>query len=90
MCSSDLMKRKGTELGDQILQLEVFAPGYISFADIQGMTYYQFSNLLSAYTAKYSSEKHYQIHTSEKFDTKDMKMPDLNEEIKLIKFDEKK
>lgn len=83
------MKRKGTELGDQILQLEVFAPGYISFADIQGMTYYQFSNLLSAYTAKYSSEKQYQIYTSEKFDTKDMKMPDLNEEIKLIKFDEK-
>ncbi len=86
----EAMKKKGVELGDQILQLEAFAPGYVNFRDIQDMTYYQFSNLLSVYTAKYSSDKQYQIYTSEKFDTKDMKLPDLNEEIKLIKFDENK
>ncbi|TGB09680.1 hypothetical protein [Limosilactobacillus reuteri] len=84
----EAMKKKNVELGDQILQLEAFAPGYVSFRDIKDMTYYQFSNLLSVYTAKYSSEKQYQIYTSEKFDTKDMKLPDLSEEIKLIKFDE--
>lgn len=54
------------------------------------MTYYQFSNLLSAYTALYSTEKQYQIYTSSKFDTKDMKLPDLSEEIKLLKINENK
>jgi len=83
-----VMRQKGTELGDKILQLEVFAPGYIHFTDICDMTYYQFSNLLSVYAAKYASDKQYQIYTSEKFDTADMKLTNLNEEIKLLKIKE--
>lgn len=84
------MSKKGTGLGDKILQLEVFAPTFISFSEIKNMTYYQFSNLLTAYTARYSSEKQYQIYASPKFETKDMKLPDLSEEIKLLKIDENK
>lgn len=84
------MSKKGTGLGDKILQLEVFGPSYIRFKEIRDMTYYQFSNLLSAYTALYSTEKQYQIYTSSKFDTKDMKLPDLSEEIKLLKINENK
>lgn len=80
-----LQNKPNQSLGDKILVLQAYAPGYVDFKDVKEMTYYQFANLLETYHKRYENEREFQIYTAYKFDTSKMKLNDLSEEISQIK-----
>lgn len=80
-----LQKKKSEGLGDKMLLLQAISPSYLSFEDMGNMTYYQFFNTLSAYSKMRANNREFEIYTSEKFDTKDMKLTDLSDEVILVK-----
>ena len=80
-----LQKQKSKSLGDRLLLLEAVAPSYLSFSDIGDLNYYQFQNLLSAYSKRYQNDREFAIYTAYKFDTSKMKMTDLSEDVAMVK-----
>lgn len=78
-------KQPSKSLGDKLLIMEAYAPSYIPFREMEEMNYYQFTNLLRAYNKRRANDFNNQLFLSEKFDTKDMKLADLSDEIAMIK-----
>lgn len=80
-----LQRKKSKSLGDRMLLLQAIAPGYISFEDMGKMTYYQFQNMISAYSKRLENDRQFAMYTAYKFDTSKMKLTDLSEEVALVK-----
>lgn len=80
-----LQEKKSKSLGDRMLLMQAIAPSYLSFSDMGDMNYYQFQNVLSAYSKRFENDREFAIYTAYKFDTTKMKITDLSEEIATVK-----
>lgn len=80
-----LQKKKAGTLADSMLLLQAVAPSYLPFKQMAAMNYYQFQNTLSAYSTRMVVDQEREIYVSPKFDTSNMQLKDLSEEIALVK-----
>lgn len=80
-----MKKGSSSTIADKMLLMQALAPSFIPFNELADMTYYQFMNLLRAYQQRKAYDQEFDIYTSEKFDTSNMKLTDLSQTVGVVR-----
>lgn len=80
-----MKKGSSSTIADKMLLMQALAPSFIPFNELANMTYYQFMNLLRAYQQRKAYDQEFDIYTSEKFDTSNMKLTDLSQTVGVVR-----